>query len=136
MSVRVPQVVCAVFLLFGARTPLEIVQAIPPAVPPSAIVLTPSGLAFGTLPVGTASLPKTATLTNHGTATVTISDILTSGIDFSQSNTCGATLAAGAGCAIDVIFKPAVLGPRIGTLDVIDSDGGSPHTIVLSGSGE
>jgi hypothetical protein len=136
LNVRVPQAVCAAFLLFGAGMPLEIVQATPPAGPPSAIVITPADLAFGTLPVGAASPPRTATLANQGAAPVTISDILTSGIDFSQSNTCGTALAGGASCVIDVTFKPVVTGPRIGTLDVIDSDGGSPHMIVLSGSGQ
>jgi Abnormal spindle-like microcephaly-assoc'd, ASPM-SPD-2-Hydin len=135
LNVWVTQAVCAGFLLFGAGSSPEIVQATPPAGPPSAVIISPAGLTFGTLPVGTTSPSKVATLANRGTETVTISDVLTSGIDFSQANNCRAILAAGASCTIAVTFKPVISGPRIGTLNVLDSDGGSPHMIVLSGSG-
>jgi HYDIN/CFA65/VesB-like, Ig-like domain len=135
LNLWVTQAVCAA-LLFAAGTPPEVVQATPPGGPASSIVISPPDLDFGTLPMGTVSAPRTATLANHGTEAVTVSEILTAGIDFAQTNTCGGTLAPGTNCAIEITFKPAIPGLRIGTLNVLDSDRGSPHTIVLSGSGQ
>jgi Transmembrane protein 131-like N-terminal len=98
--------------------------------------MTPSRLDFGTQPVGTSSQPAIVKLSNTGNSPVTIHDILTSGIDFTQSNNCGATLAQGGECNISVTFKPAITGIREGTLTAWDSDFGSPHSVLLSGMGQ
>jgi hypothetical protein len=90
---------------------------------------------FGTQAVGTTTSAKTATLANTGTSILTITDIVTSGIDFAQTNTCGPNLAPGATCAIQITFKPAITGPRIATLQILDSDPASPQSIVLAGTG-
>jgi len=102
----------------------------------SALIMSPAKLDFGTQPVGTTSQPKTATLANTGTSTVTIRDVLPSGIDFAQTNTCRGDLAPGANCAIEVRFTPAITGPRFGSVMILDSDPGSPHTLDLSGTGQ
>jgi hypothetical protein len=73
---------------------------------------------------------------NLGTSSVHIDDILTSGIDFSETNTCGSVLPAAAQCAIAVTFKPATIGPREGTISILSSGLGSPQLIALSGTGE
>jgi Abnormal spindle-like microcephaly-assoc'd, ASPM-SPD-2-Hydin len=98
--------------------------------------MIPSRLDFGTQTVGTSSQPATVKLSNAGNSPVTIHDILTSGIDFTQSNNCGASLAGGGECDIQVTFKPAIEGLREGTLTALDSDSGSPHSVVLSGRGQ
>ncbi len=99
------------------------------------VKITPESLEFGTQPEGTITPPKIATLANTGISALTITDIVTSGIDFAQTNTCGKSLAPGANCAIQITFKPAITGPRVATLQILDSDLASPQSIVLSGTG-
>jgi hypothetical protein len=73
-------------------------------------------------------------LTNYGEATLNIGGIAASG-NFSETNTCGATLAPGANCPINVSFSPATAGVLTGSLSVSDNDAGSPQTITLNGTG-
>jgi Abnormal spindle-like microcephaly-assoc'd, ASPM-SPD-2-Hydin len=101
----------------------------------SVVGLTPAKLDFGLLPVGTASQPRTATLTNTSNSALSVRDISASGIDFSETNTCPLSLPAGESCAIDVTFKPAIDGPRIGTIIISTSDPTSPQLLVLTGTG-
>jgi ASPM-SPD-2-Hydin domain-containing protein/beta-propeller repeat-containing protein len=97
--------------------------------------LAPTSLAFGNQVLNTTSAAKTVTLTNTGTAALTINSIAASG-DFAISNNpCGAGLAAGANCIISVTFTPTALGARTGTLTITDNAGGSPHTAPLTGNG-
>jgi hypothetical protein len=102
----------------------------------SVVKLTPPKLDFGSLPVGTASPLKTATLTNISNSAVTVRDISASGIDFAETNTCPSSLPAGGDCAIEVTFKPAIDGPRIGTIIISTSDPASPQFLVLTGTGQ
>ena len=101
----------------------------------STVTLTPASLVFAKTPVGGTSAPKTATLTNTGSSTVNINSITASGDFAVSSTTCGATLAATKSCKIKVVFKPAQLGSRTGTLSVTDDAQGSPQTSALSGMG-
>jgi endoglucanase Acf2 len=96
--------------------------------------LSASSLAFGNQNVGTTSAAKTLTLTNNGPGALTISSVTVTG-DFSQTNNCGASLAANANCAINVTFKPTAAGARTGTLTVSDNASNSPQTAALSGTG-
>jgi hypothetical protein len=97
--------------------------------------LAPTSLAFGNQALTTTSAAKTVTLTNTGTAALTITSIAASG-DFAVSNNpCGAGLAAGANCIISVTFTPTVLGARAGNLTITDNAAGSPHTVPLTGTG-
>jgi hypothetical protein len=88
--------------------------------------------------VGTLSGTQTDTITNTGTSAVVISNILLGGNDpgdFGGSNTCGATIAAGANCVINNFFAPTQLGPLNVSITILDSTLGSPHVIALSGVG-
>jgi len=103
--------------------------------------LAPTSLAFGNQALTTTSAAKTVTLTNTGTAALTINSIAASG-DFAETSTGAAacpitpaTLAAGANCTISVTFTPTALGARAGTLTITDNAGGSPHTVPLTGTG-
>lgn len=96
--------------------------------------LTPSSLVFAAQNAGTTSSPQTITLRNSGTGTMSITNVTTTG-DFSQTNTCGASLGSGASCIISVSFNPTAGGTRTGTLSVSDNATGSPHTASLSGTG-
>ena len=102
------------------------------------VAVSPTALSFSTTVVGATSKAKTTTLTNSSSATLDISSITTSG-DFAQSTStkpCGATLAAGKSCVIDVTFTPTQTGSRTGTLSVNDNASNSPQTVTLSGTGE
>ena len=63
-----------------------------------------------------------------------ISSISTTG-DYTQTNTCPATLTFGASCVISVTFTPSTSGSRPGTLTITDNASGSPHVIPLAGIG-
>jgi pimeloyl-ACP methyl ester carboxylesterase len=96
--------------------------------------LNPSSLAFGAELVGsTHSLP--ATLTNGGSATLSITSIGVSGYGYSQTNTCGSSLGAGKSCTITVTFRALNKGTFNGTLSVSDNNSTSPQQASLSGSG-
>jgi hypothetical protein len=85
----------------------------------------------GTL-VGATSPALTATLTNSGTSSLTGIAFSTQG-DFGQSNTCGATLAAGASCNLSITYSPTIAGAETGTLNITDNLGA--QSIVLAGTG-
>jgi hypothetical protein len=51
------------------------------------------------------------------------------------SNTCGATLAAGASCVVGIQFKPTAINTRKANLSISDNGGASPQLVPLSGSG-
>jgi hypothetical protein len=96
--------------------------------------LSPASLTFAAQVDNTPSAAQTVTLTNSGTAALTITSVAVSG-DFAATNTCGASLAAGASCAIHVTFTPTTAGSRSGALTITDNAGGSPQTAALSGTG-
>ncbi len=107
---------------------------------PDTLTFSPPSLSF--LPpqqvIGTASAAQTETLPNTGTSEVVISNIALTGVnatDFSQSNTCGSNLAAGANCDINVTFTPSQLGPRSASVTITDNTTGSPTSVALSGLG-
>jgi hypothetical protein len=99
-----------------------------------AVTLSASSLTFGAQAAGTTSAAQTLTLTSSGTAALTITSIVITG-DFSQTNTCPHSLAAGAACTISVSFAPTVAGTRTGTLTITDNGPTSPQVVSLGGSG-
>jgi len=99
------------------------------------VSLTSSSLNFSAQMSGTSSSAQPLTLTNTGNASLTISSITASG-DFSQTNTCGSTVSAGANCTISVTFKPTAGGTQTGSISISDNGPNSPQTITLSGTGE
>ena len=83
--------------------------------------LSPTNLAFGAVGTGVTSPARKVTLTNTGTASLSISAIAITGADlgdFAQTHTCGASLAAGASCTISVTFTPTTTGTRTASLGV------------------
>ena len=98
------------------------------------ITLSPSSLTFPGAPLNTTGPTQTVTMSNAGADSSTIRSITTGG-DFTQSNSCGTSLAAGASCKITVAFKPTLNGTRTGSLFVSDNSPGSPHTVSLTGTG-
>jgi len=101
----------------------------------AAVDLSPSSLTFPSQTVGTTSSPQTITVENYGDATLTISNVTTTGPFVVSANTCGASLAAGSICTISVEFKPFQTGAVNGALVLTDNAGDSPQTVDLTGTG-
>ena len=103
-----------------------------------AIGLAPSSLTFTTHLVGAPSAAQTVTLTNNGTAPLSITSIVVGGTnsaDFAETNTCGTSVAANATCAISVTFTPKATGTRGASITITDNAPGSPQTFSLTGTG-
>ena len=103
------------------------------AVGPSAS-LSPTSLTFASQTIGTTSAAQNITLSNAGTAALSITSIAASG-DYAQTNNCGTSVAAGGSCTIAVTFTPTAAGTRTGAITVTDNAPGSPHTASLTGTG-
>ena len=110
-------------------------QSIGAAAAGSGIAIFPSALTFGTQTVSTTSPLQLVQITNPGTDVLAISSISVTG-DFTSINNCGTTLAVGASCAVAVTFTPTAAGARTGSLVLADDASGSPHTVVLTGTGQ
>lgn len=99
--------------------------------------VNPSNLIFASQGVGTKSSASGITFANAGSDGLAISGISLTGnnaADFTQSNNCGSTLAAGASCNISVIFAPSEAGSRLGAISIADNASDSPQIIAISGS--
>ena len=96
------------------------------------VSLSPASLTFASQTVGTTSAAQTVTLTNTGTAALTLSSIAASG-NYAQTNTCGTSLAANASCTISVTFMPTASGSLTGAITLTDNAASSPQAVALSG---
>jgi len=102
--------------------------------PTPAATLSASSLSFGNTAQNIASSAQTIVVTNSGNATLVVSGITVTG-DFSETNTCGSSLAAGSTCNIAVVFTPSSTGTRTSTLTIADNAVNSPQTVALTGTG-
>ena len=100
------------------------------------VTLTPASATYPKQKVGTTSKPKTFTLTNKQSVTLTGIAITTTGDFAVSSTTCGTSLAAKAKYTISVTFTPTETGTRTGQLRVSDNASNSPQTASLSGTGD
>jgi hypothetical protein len=102
------------------------------------ISFSPTSLNFGNQIHGTSSTPQSITVTNVGSAAVSITGIAITGpqaSSFSQTNNCGTSLGGGSACTIAVTFTPPSTGVSNGTVAVSDSGGGNQQTVRVSGTG-
>jgi len=103
------------------------------------VSIAPTSKGFGSVMVGTSSTPQAFVLTNSGTAALNITSIAltsTPANQFSQYNTCGNSVAAGANCTITVTYSPTVASPVFGgALVITDNAVPSPQTVTLTGAG-
>jgi len=102
------------------------------------VSFSPATLTFANQAVNTASAAQTVTLSNTGNGTLNITGVVITGTnsgDFSQSNNCASSVAAGATCTISVTFKPTARGRRSASVTLTDNAAGSPQTVSLSGTG-
>jgi len=92
--------------------------------------VAPGPLSFPSQAVGTASTAQTLSLANSGSTPLALGALSATG-DFSQTNNCGASLAAGGNCTVMVVFNPTAAGNPAGALTVISA--GLPTSVPLSG---
>ncbi len=101
------------------------------------IAVNPSGLNFATQSLNTTSQPLTVTITN-GQNALNITGITLSGAntaDFTPTQNCVESMAAGAQCTISVTFTPPAAGVRQASLTITNSGIANPNVVVaLTGS--
>jgi chitodextrinase len=104
-----------------------------------AVRLSSGTLAFAEQPVGTTSGAQTVTITNTGTAPLSIPSVSLAGDNPGEfaigTAVSGVTLAPGESRMLDVRFAPTRPGSRSATLVISDNAPGSPHLVTLSGTG-
>jgi hypothetical protein len=99
------------------------------------LTASPSSLGFGGLTVG-GSLIQTLTVTNTGTASVTISNVIVSGAGFTPSGLAsGEILAPGGSTSMLVTFLPLLSLNVTGSVTITSNANNSPLTISLSSGG-
>ena len=91
---------------------------------------------FANQVVDSISAPQSVTVTNTGTAALSITGKQVSGqFRLTSGTTCGSSVAAGASCALSVVFRPASIGPKTGLIMLSDSASSKPQVIELTGTG-
>jgi hypothetical protein len=105
--------------------------------------LTVPSLVFGNEDVGNRSGAQSVTLTNLGSAPLTITSIALTGAnvpDFAivtNGTTCpvsGGTVIVQAACAVSIQLAPQTAGTKSSTLSFADNAAGSPQQVTLSGT--
>jgi FtsP/CotA-like multicopper oxidase with cupredoxin domain len=102
--------------------------------------LAPASLAFANQVVNTTSGTKKATLTNIGSAVLTVTSVTLTGANAADfvivSNTCGATVAVGGACDVNIASRPLTTGAKLASLTVVTSSTVAPtQSVALSGFG-
>jgi hypothetical protein len=101
---------------------------------------SPANLDFGAQKEGTSST-QTVTVTNAGTAALSISGITLGGTDAAAftmgSNTCSANISLnpGADCTVSITFTPSATSSQSANLGISDNTSNSPQSVGLSGIG-
>jgi phospholipase C len=101
----------------------------------SAVKLSMQRVLFTTPQVVGTTATMVFNIINTNTIALSITSISEVGVDFTQTNTCPASLAPNASCKVTVNFTPTTTGPRWGQINILDSDPGSPHQVRLVGTG-
>ena len=99
------------------------------------VAASQSAIGFGTTAVGTTSPVMPLTLTNSGTAPLSVSAIAITGADaemFTIASGCASPVAPGASCAIGVAFAPTSAGTKEASL-VVRSNAATEPSVSLSG---
>jgi len=108
------------------------------------VVVSPASVDFGTQLVGATTAPQTITLTNNNSTALSITNIAVvattppaPATDFAiaAGGNCGASLAAGASCTVNVTFTPSVTSAESAQLVFTDVDPSSPQSATLTGTG-
>lgn len=103
------------------------------------VSFAPTSLTFQAQAVGSTSDPKTVTLSNNQSVSLSIASIVASG-DYSAvpggTNPCGSAVAANSTCTFLVSFSPTKTGAIKGVITVTDDAATSPQIFGLTGKGQ
>jgi hypothetical protein len=107
------------------------------------VSLAELSLVFGSQNVGTRSGTQSVTLTNQGSATLSITSIALTGTNASEftiataGTSCplaGGTVIVQASCTVTLQFAPQTVGPKNASLSFTDNAAGNPQQVALSGT--
>ncbi|MFC5860825.1 beta strand repeat-containing protein [Acidicapsa dinghuensis] len=120
--------------------PSVAIQASGTGLAPASLALTPSPVNFPSVELGVTSPSQTVTVTNSGGQSLGGLAISLTGSESQDfvlgANTCTATLAAGASCAVSITFTPTLAGGRQAFLTAASTTSGvASVTTTLSGAG-
>jgi len=101
------------------------------------ISVTPASKDFGSVVVGNSSATQTFTVSNTGSAPLSVGSVTISGDFTITSDSCsGVSLDPSASCAVGVVFTPSTVGTLTGTLSITSDDPDTPTVeVALSGTG-
>ena len=120
----------------GTQNSTLTATAVVPPAPRAA--LTPSTAGFNSFTVGVSSPVQAFTLTNAGTAALSIASVSITGTNASAfsvtATACGNSLAAGSSCTIGVVFTPMAAGSESASLNVVDAVGTQSATLTGTGT--
>lgn len=97
--------------------------------------LSTTSIAFGSVTVGNTSTTRTVTLTNGGTAALSISTLASNNSAFTLTHNCPATLAVSSSCTLSLTFTPAAATAYNSSATVTTNAASGTQTISLSGAG-
>jgi hypothetical protein len=101
----------------------------------SQLSISSNNVTFGSVFVGS-STSQTVTLTNSGTAALTISQVNVTGAGFSTGGfATPLTLNVGQSTALTITFAPTTAGAISGSVSVVSNAVNSPSAITVSGTG-
>jgi hypothetical protein len=105
------------------------------AAPFPSVSLSTTSISFGDQSLGTTSGAQTVTLTNTGTAPLSIAAVVVHAEFPLLGNSChaGASVPVGGSCALSIGFSPGAEGIRTGDITIYDDAGDSPQAIHLTG---
>jgi hypothetical protein len=124
---------------FGTFSPGNGQQAVEFTASSTAVSVAPVTLTFPATTVGTSSASKAVVFKNAGSTALPISSVTIQGTDpkdFTQTNTCGTSVAAGVSCKFIVTFTPTATGTRTASLHIGDPDPTGPQIVSLTGTGQ
>ena len=99
------------------------------------LTVSPASFNFGSVVDGQTK-PGTVTLTNAGTAPLSIAQLSVSGNAYSASGLVAPmTIAAGTSTTFTVLFAPTTAGSQSGTVSIVSNAPNSPNVLSLNGTG-
>ncbi|MGC0313798.1 choice-of-anchor D domain-containing protein [Kitasatospora acidiphila] len=101
------------------------------------LTITPSTLAFGSIPVGTSSQQLSFTVTNDGNIPVTLNKAKAPVGTFSSPNAIaeGTVIGPDQSIAVPVVFSPSTAGPLADSYEVTGNTGQGDMFVQLTGTG-
>ncbi len=98
------------------------------------VTISPAAINFPNQAINTSSAASNLTVTNNLSAPVSIASVA-AGTGYAQTNTCGASLAAGTSCTVSVTFSPTAIQYYSSAVTITDSAANSPQTVPITGNG-